>query len=198
MLKTLRSVMRFRPIEFNGDGSRYGLFEPFPNQVLSLKGHAMDRWVEISFDCMPLRSVGRLDVPLDASPRYRQFCETVKSAIAKHGSHNSYFLYNARCKYHLTNDPERGLLDFKFQGTVLTNEDDTKTNRCDLEVELAGETCNWLTSPVVEWFRRSVERAVAVEFDRYIAAGDLEQAKERIAKIQAASDETDGFVGMYL
>ena len=158
----------------------------------------MDRWVEISFDCMPLRSVGRLDIPIDASPRYRQFCEVVKTAIAKHGSHNSFFLYNARCKYHLTNDPARGLIDFKFQGTVLTNSEDTKTNHCDLEIELVGETCDWLASPIVAWFEKTVDRSVAVEFDRYIAAGDLEQAKERIARIQGASDEANGFVGMYL
>ena len=158
----------------------------------------MERWVEISFDCMPLRSIGRMDIPIDASPRYRQFCETVKAAIEKHGSHNSYFLYNAACKYHLTNDPGRGLIDFKFQGTVLTNQDDTKTTHCDLEVELSGETCEWLTSPIVEWFSKTVERAVAVEFDRYMAAGDLAQTKARIQQIQEASDDADGFVGMYL
>ena len=158
----------------------------------------MDRWVEITFDCMPLRNVGRLDIPLDASPRYRQFCETVKSAIEMHGSHNTFFLYNANCKYHLTNDPGRGMIDFKFQGTVLTNADDTKTNRCDLEVELAGETCDWLDSKIVEWFQDTVPRSIAVEFDRYIQAGDLQKAKERIEKIQAASDDSDGFVGMYL
>jgi hypothetical protein len=158
----------------------------------------MDRWVEITFDCMPLRSIGRLDIPIDASPRYRQFCETVKAAIENHGSHNSYFLYNARCKYYLTNDPARGLIDFKFQGTVLTDTDDTQSRHCDLAVELVGETCDWLTSPIVQWFEATVPRSVAVEFDRYIAAGDLAQTKERIAKIQAASDESDGFVGMYL
>lgn len=158
----------------------------------------MERWVDITFDCMPLRSIGRMDIPIDASPRYRQFCESVKAAIEKHGSHNSFFLYNAHCKYYMTNDPAFGLIDFKFQGTVLTNSDDTKTQRCDLEVELLGETCEWLTSPIVEWFEGTVPRSVAVEFDRYIQAGDLEQAKERIAKIQAASDDADGFVGMYL
>lgn len=158
----------------------------------------MERWVDITFDCMPLRSVGRLDIPLDASPRYRQFCETVKAAIEKHGSHNSYFLYNARCKFHLTNDPERGLIDFKFQGTLLTDAEDTRSCHCDLAVELVGETCDWLTSPIVEWFEGTVSRAVAAEFNRYIDAGDLAQTKERIAKIQAASDESDGFMGMYL
>jgi hypothetical protein len=30
------------------------------------------RYVEIVFDCLPLRSVGRLDIPIDASPKYRQ------------------------------------------------------------------------------------------------------------------------------
>ena len=158
----------------------------------------MSRWVEITFDCMPLRNIGRLDIPIDASPRYRQFCESVKAAIEKHGSHNTFFLYNAACKYHLTNNPERGMIEFKFQGTVLTNADDTKTKRCDLDVELVGETCDWLDSNVVKWFEDTVQRSVAVEFDRYIQAGDLQQTKERIAKIQEASDDADGLVGMYL
>ena len=29
-------------------------------------------YVDISFDCLPLRSVTRLDVPIDASPKYRE------------------------------------------------------------------------------------------------------------------------------
>ena len=61
-----------------------------------------------------------------------------------------------------------------------------------------GETCDWLTSTIVDWFRDTVPRSVAVEFDRYIEAGDLELAKQRIEKIQEASDDADGFVGMYL
>ena len=28
------------------------------------------QWVEIEFDCLPLRSVTRQDVPIDASPKY--------------------------------------------------------------------------------------------------------------------------------
>jgi hypothetical protein len=158
----------------------------------------MDRWVEISFDCLPLRSIGRLDIPLDASPKYRAFCEHVKAAIELHGSHNSYFLHNACCKFHVTNDPERGAIEFKFVGTVLTDAEDVKTKQCDLKVELVGETCDWLTTSIVDWFSGTVSRAVAVEFDRYIDAGDLRQAKERMEKIQAASDESDGFMGMYL
>ena len=60
------------------------------------------------------------------------------------------------------------------------------------------ETCDWLTQPVVEWFGESVKRAVAVEFDRYIQAGDLDKAKARAAKIQQECDDAGGFVGMYL
>ena len=69
-------------------------------------GMEMSRqFVEIMFDCLPLRSVGRLDIPIDASPKYRQRCERIKDEMERHGSHNSYFLYNASCVFHLTNDP---------------------------------------------------------------------------------------------
>jgi hypothetical protein len=158
----------------------------------------MDRWVEIAFDCLPLRSIGRLDIPLDASPNYRALCERIKQALEKHGSHNSYYLYNARCIYHLTNQPDLGGLEFRFEGTLLTDAEDRHSVTCDLDVELAGETCDWLTEPVVGWFAQTVSRSVVVEFDRYIEAGDLEQAKRRVERIQAASDEAGGFVGMYL
>jgi hypothetical protein len=158
----------------------------------------MQRWVDITFDCLPLRTVGRLDIPIDASPRYRRRCEHIKDALERHGSHNSYYLYNAKCIYHLVNDDDIGTIEFKFEGTVLTDSSDEKTERSDLHIELIRETCEWLTEPIVKWFEDTVSRAVAVEFDRYIAAGDLAKAKERIEKIQAASDESGGFVGMYL
>ena len=158
----------------------------------------MNRWVEISFDCLPLRTIGRLDVPLDASPKYQAFCERVKEAISKHGSHNSYYLYRAKCVYHLANHEEFGLLEFKFEGVALTDSSDAHTDTCDLQVELVRETCDWLTEPAVAWFAETVQHSVRVEFDRYIEAGDLQQAKERIEKIQAASDDAGGFVGMYL
>lgn len=158
----------------------------------------MNRWVEISFDCLPLRTVGRLDIPIDASPKYQQRCEAVKGAIDKHGSHNTYYLYNAECKFHLTNDSELGMIQFRFEGTVLTDTTDLKSERCDLQVELIRETCDWLTAPIVKWFEQSVSRAVAIEFDRYIAAGDLQAAKDRIARLQAETEAKGGYVGMYL
>ena len=158
----------------------------------------MNRWVEIVFDCLPLRSVGRLDIPIDASPKFRARCEQVKFALEKHGSFNTYFLYNAECKFHLTNSEEAGMIEFRFTGTVITDESDMHTARCDLDVELVRETCDWLTAPVVEWFRQSVSHAVRVEFDRYITAGDLDKTKLRMEKLQAEIEKSGGHVGMYL
>jgi hypothetical protein len=158
----------------------------------------MNRWVEIVFDCLPLRSVGRLDIPLDASPRYRQRCERIKRALEKHGSHNTYYLYNAACVFHLTNRESFGTLEFSFDGTVSTDAADMRATAADLEVELLRETCDWLTAPIVEWFAQSVQHAVCVEFDRYIAAGDLAKTKERIDKLQAELEKSGGHVGMYL
>jgi hypothetical protein len=139
-----------------------------------------------------------MDIPLDASPKFRERCERIKRAIEKHGSFNTYFLYNAGCKFHLTNHEQDGMIEFRFEGTVITDGTDLKTQRCDLEVELVRETCDWLTAPVVEWFHQAVTHAVRVEFDRYIAAGDLTKAKERMAKLQAALEKSGGHVGMYL
>jgi hypothetical protein len=158
----------------------------------------MTHWVEIAFDCLPLRSVGRLDIPLDASPKYRQRCEEVKRAIEKHGSHNTYFLYNATCIFHLTNRPNFGTLEFTFTGTVITNGQDMQAQHADLEAELVRETCDWLTAPVVEWFAQAVQHAVCVDFDRFIEAGDLDRTKERVAKLQADIEKSGGHVGMYL
>ena len=158
----------------------------------------MDRWVEISFDCLPLRSVGRMDIPIDASPKYRALCERIKEAIEQHGSHNTYFLYNARCIFHLTNDPDQGSIELRFQGTVFTDSEDVCCERSDLEVELLRDSCDWLTEPIVNWFVESVSRSVIVEFNRYIEAGDLQKAKDRIQKLQETSDEAGGYLGMYL
>jgi len=158
----------------------------------------MDRWVEISFDCLPLRSVGRVDVPLDASPKYQRRCEQVKLAIERHGAFNTYYLYDGQAVYHLTNDAQLGTLQFSFEGTVLTNQSDDQTKRVDLEVQLEGDVCDWLTQPIVQWFEKCVQEAVKIEFDRYIVAGDLQKTRDRIEQIAAESDEVGGFLGMYL
>ncbi|HEX3997195.1 MAG TPA: hypothetical protein VHX65_01460 [Pirellulales bacterium] len=158
----------------------------------------MPPFVEISFDCLPLRSVGRMDIPIDASPRFRELCERIKQAIVRHGSHNTYFLHDAVCVFHLTNEPSIGTLEFSFLGTVMTDPQDRETIATDLDVTLVRETCDWLTQPVVAWFHESVSKAVQLEFNRYIAAGDLEQTKKRIESLQARADQEGGFLGMYL
>jgi len=158
----------------------------------------MNRYVDITFDCLPLRTISRVDIPIDASPKYRARCERILKAMEAHGTFNTYYLYNARCIYHLTNHPEQGMLEFAFEGTVMTDASDRVTERSDLQVELIRETCDWLTEPIVAWFTESVRRAVQAEFDRYIAAGDLEQAVRRIERLQKESDQQGGFVGMYL
>lgn len=158
----------------------------------------MNQWVEVSFDCLPLRSVGRLDIPIDASPAYRQRCERILEAIDVHGSHNSYFLYNALCKYHLTNDEQIGSIAFRYEGTILTNPEDNKSERSDLQCDLAWETCDWLSEPIVSWLSESVPRSVLVEFDRYIQAGDLDRTQQRIDEMQQKIDQSGGFLGMYL
>jgi len=155
-------------------------------------------WVEIEFDCLPLRSIGRMDVPVDASPVYEQFVLRVKEAMARHGSHNTYYLHRGLCKYHLTNDPKRGEVVFAFEGTVMTDTEDRQTRAVELSVQLERETCQWLSEPVVGFLSESVQHAVLVEFDRYIAAGDLKKTEERISAITEQSDSADGFVGMYL
>ena len=158
----------------------------------------MSQHVDIELECLQLRSVGRMDIPIDASPKYRARCEKIKRALETHGSHNTYFLYNAQCTFHLTNESDFGMIEYRFEGTALTDPTDQKTLRCDLEVELVRETCDWLTAPVSAWLAETVTKAVQIEFDRFIAAGDLAQTVERIAKLQAESDQRGGFVGMYL
>jgi len=90
------------------------------------------------------------------------------------------------------------MIGFQFEGTVLTDAEDRKTMAADLQVDLRRETCDWLTEPVVAWFRETVSRTVMVEFDRYIAAGDLDKTIRRIEQLQAESDAHGGFVGMGL
>ena len=158
----------------------------------------MSASLEVVFDCLPLRSVERLDIPLDASPEFRAQCERIQRAVEKHGMHNSYYLHHGRCTFRLTNDDNVGLIALRFEGTVLTDPDDLKTIHADLEAEVAQETCDWLTAPIVAWFQETVQRAVMVEFDRYIAAGDLRKTIERIARFQQDTDAHGGFVGMGL
>jgi hypothetical protein len=159
----------------------------------------MSNYVDIAFDCLPLRSVPRLDAPLDdADAETTEFARRVRCAVTKHGQFNTYYLYNAQCIFHLTNDEKIGMVGFRFEGTVLADGDDLKTLGCDLEIELNGEVCDWLTVTAVQWLKDTVSHAVRVEFDRYIHAGDLRRTIERMERIRAESDSHGGFLGMGL
>ena len=154
--------------------------------------------IAVTFDCTPLRGVPRLDIPLDASPLFRARLERMQRAVARHGTRNTYYLPHAGCTFRFTNDPAVGWTRFVFEGTVITDELDRKTVGSDLDIRLEKETCDWLTQPAVQWLSLSVKHAVEIEFDRYIAAGDLSRALERLAREQAASDAAGGFLGMNL
>ncbi len=93
--------------------------------------------------------------------------------------------------------PARGNGRIQIEGTVLTDSVDLNTQSCDLRVELASETCSWLNQSIVHWLA-STFSGRSLEFDRYIQAGDLQKVQERLDRIQRASDEAGGFVGMYL
>ena len=81
---------------------------------------------------------------------------------------------------------------------MLTNSEDDRTQSVDLDVTLQGDTCDWLTEPIVRWFEATVRRAIKVEFDRYISAGDLDRTRERIEALNRTSEDAGGFLGMGL
>ena len=154
----------------------------------------MDGFIDIAFDCLPLRSVGRIDVPLDASPAFRARCERLKQAIETHGTTNSYYLFNAHCIFRLANSEIEGMIRFGFEGTAFTDASDARTDRVELEVTLVAETCGGIPDKVLPWFTRQVENAARIEFDRYIAAGSLQETLERLQQI----DHLAGVAGLGL
>jgi hypothetical protein len=158
----------------------------------------MSQSVEISFDCIPLRAVGRFDVPVDATDQQQALSERIQFAVKKHGVYNTFYLCNAKCIFHLTNDPEIGIVQFDFEGTVLTDQDDRKTKGCDLRIELEKETCDWLTTSAVAWLKETVSEAVKIEFDRYIEAGDLQKTIQRVKSLHDEADTQGGYMGMGL
>ena len=155
----------------------------------------MEPNVDIAFDCLPLRSVGRVDVPLDASPAFRARGRQLQHAIDKHGTAGAYFLYNTHCVFRLANSDVDNMLRFTFDGTVLTDRSDCKADRADLTIELAAETCGPLPAEVLAWFRRILERAVLIEFDRFIAGGRLADRVTELGQVERLAD-VSGFAGM--
>jgi hypothetical protein len=158
----------------------------------------MQPLVDIAFDCLPLRLVGRIDVPLDASPAFRERCELLQRAIDTHGTQHAYFLYNTRCIFRLANSDVENMLRFSFEGTLLTDRSDCKADRADLAVELVANTCDQTLPPeVLAWFRSVIHKAVLVEFDHFIAAGRLADRVERLGSVDSIANLTD-FAGMNL
>jgi hypothetical protein len=151
--------------------------------------------VDIAFDCLPLRSVGRVDVPLDASPAFRARCERLQRAIDRHGTENAYYLYNTRCVYRLANSDVKNMVRFSFEGTVLTDRSDAKADHAELAVELQAQTCGSMPAKVLEWFRAVVTKAVLIEFDHFIAAGTLAQRVSALGTVDSVADLA-GFAGM--
>jgi hypothetical protein len=132
-----------------------------------------DPVVEIEFDCLPLRSVARLDVPLDASDEQRRRTERIKAAIDQHGVERTYYLDHARCVYRFANSEIEGICRFQFEGVVRTDASDHKCDEAILDVQLVSDTCGGIPSVVVPWLVDRVRQAVTIEFDRFIAAGEL-------------------------
>jgi hypothetical protein len=151
--------------------------------------------VDIEFDCLPLRSVARVDVPLDASPEFRARCERLQQATEAHAGENAYFLYNTRCTYRLANSDVESMLRFSFDGTLVTDLSDCKADRAELNVVLTAETCGGVPPAALDWLRGVLYRAILIEFDRFIADGQLAQ---RIDELQDISSITgvDSFAGM--
>jgi hypothetical protein len=154
------------------------------------------QFVDIAFDCIPLRSIGRLNAPLDASPEVRARSTRIAQAISRHGVENTYYLANAYCAFHLANSEIVGLLRFTFEGTVRTDVSDAHAESVDLEVTLAASTCDWLTPEAEAWFRETVRRAAAIEFDRYITSGALARHVDRLQDPAARQAAQNSFLGM--
>lgn len=157
----------------------------------------MEPVVDIAFDCLPLRAVGRMDAPLDASPIFRARYEHLIAALEKHGTERTYFLYDARCVFRLANSEVENMLRFEFEGIVRTDASDLLTESTDLIVKLASETCGGVPAEVLAWFEERVAKAVAIEFDRFIAAGQLTERSTSLGQIERLSDVA-GFSGMNL
>jgi len=79
-------------------------------------------------------------------------------------------LHNAHCRFYVTNNPNAGLIAFKF------------------EVE----------QHVVNWFKETVSNAVIEEFNRFIQAGDSERTKQRLEQLDKTLAESGGYLGMGL
>ena len=152
--------------------------------------------VDVEFECVPLRTIGRLDIPLDASDAQRRRAVHMQSAINSYGVERTYFLQNARCVFRFANSDVEGVCRFEFEGIARTDAGDRKCEEVILEVALVSETCGGVPSVVQEWLIERVRRAVAIEFDRFIAAGQLAAHAGQPEAPSPAAGTLDGLGGM--
>jgi len=134
---------------------------------------------------------------MDASAVYHERVERLNAALATHGAERTYFLYNARCIFRLANSEIAGMLRFDFEGIVRTDAGDLLTESIEIDVQLKSETCGGVPAEVQPWLRGQVEKSVAIEFDRFIAAGQLANRTEEIGQLDRLSD-LGGFSGMHV
>lgn len=151
--------------------------------------------VDIAFDCLPLRSVGRLDIPLDASESFRRRAEQMQLAIQTYGAERTYFLYNARCIFRFANSEIEGACRFEFEGIARTDAGDRTCEEVVLNVTLASETCGGVPAEVQGWLGQQVHRAVTVEFNRFIAAGQLASRSDELGEIDSLAN-ISGLAGL--
>ena len=151
----------------------------------------MEPNVDIAFDCLPLRSVGRVDVPLDASPAFRARVRAVAAAIdvARHRKRLLSLQHALRVPPGQFGRREHGALLVRRH--VLTDRSDCKADRADLAIELTAETCGTMPPDVLAWFRGVVERAVLIEFDHFIAAGSLAARVSDLGKVESIAALSD-------
>lgn len=152
--------------------------------------------VSIVFDCLPFRLVGHAGLPLDAPDEQHALWRRFRAALTKHGTANTYFLYNADCTFRLSNGPG-GFVRFLFEGTVRTDEHDAHPQDIDFVCQLA-ETgfAGPLAPPVLDFFRAAVRRAVMDEFQLFIDAGNLRRAIAQKEHALREWDRTRGYIGM--
>jgi hypothetical protein len=155
----------------------------------------MEPVVDIAFDCLPLRSLPRVDIPLDASPTFRARCERLRKALDGHPGENAYYLYNTRCTYRLANSDIDNMLRFSFDGTLVTDRSDCKADRADLDIVLIAETCGGVPPAALDWLRGIVRQAVLIEFDRFISDGQLAARKHELSSLDSIATIGD-FAGM--
>ncbi len=151
--------------------------------------------VTIVFECLPFRLVGHSGMPLDASDEQQALWRRFRAAMAKHGTANTYFLYNADCVFRLSNGQD-GYLRFVFEATVKTDEKDATPIDVDLVCRLAESDYDRLAFDVQDFFREAVRRAVLAEFQLFIDAGNLKRALAQREHILREWDRTRGFIGM--